>query len=1709
MKRCMIPNLHVAAARRGSTLVIVIAMLGLLSFMGTVFYLFAIQERSAAESFSEAAKTTSDNTDDPFPFALEQLLIGPRDYQKFSILSDVTGSRRHSIVRNLVGPDLTLHTGAGVRVMYDTGTQLPIVDNDYDLAADGTGANNLLDFVDSIAAWGAGPGAVNESVLAAARDIDVIPAPDVDYTAPDINSLFLALKGWAIRDNGASATPRFERIPIIIPSFFRPQYLKSSVLNSDAATAQDVPTDSDWYDAATHPEYQARSFRPHPEHVGGYDASGNTVYRFLEATRDSAILPTAGAFLFAVDDANAATTFGHLGVWTGHAPDDFELDSDNDGDLIKEGIWLDLQAPVQETSGGRLYVTLYSFTIYDLDGLLDLNVVGNLAQLPRDGTIDASMFGGANLLGSLPLSNSNLGLGPNEINPLYAMLPDSPESDVASPYIQWYGVNPSNNLEQANMEWLWSLTGRMENDGTDWTALYPGRWGDSNATIYHKTSASSTVDTLPRPGVASGLTDAGSTSGPSFANNDGTDDNQDSLEGIASTFTGVLRGFVHPIDFAGTGLNRQDSAFGYATPDFRLPAMLTDLAGRPETWLAYAGYSAVGYLSASPLGDSQYSPGRNGTYGDADDLSVSQFFDPLFEDPLEVIMDLDLSLRPHDNLFSVQDLLIGHLVETDEPADINTRLRDVMPSTFASASVAPATEPDRSDRFTTLSNSFRQVPFLAQPNGPRFWEWTADGDGDNIMEFPPQYGTVNEYSAADPFRPEVRRALTIEIGEQYEALGQLLLSANHILDVNRTVAPPAEGTTQYLTHIEQFGLQFRKPIEHPTTTSAASVTGALPTVQPSFPPNDATDQEFWARRDRQKLARDIYVLLYTLGGAEVSGGSIVDYTDDNSNRTHYSEERLRQMAQFAVNMVDAMDTDNVITRFEYDKNLNDGWGLDDLPWTSNDAAATTETTTATDVNGNGLYPEDAINRGVVYGVEAQQLAFSEVLAVHSPDFTPPSLSDDAATIFNDTDGDRHILHVELQNMLPMPVDLASTATGTTNEDQGVWRLARFDRAGASTDVQTAAPTETLTLMNGNGQLAGGDRFTVATAGLDGTPTSADPLGFGTADFYMDADTDSNFNLISPDVASGTIISGATPTPLTNLDLIHTSHDTRWLLSGNSTDRGQFLNAMQAYVGNDDYGITATTGANGARRGFDLVLQRRQNPNLPLQPLTENPWVEVDRVKAEFVELYDITGASAVLTLTSVKSLERHEPLNASELVDSPVTGVGEYTVANDANPDTDRLNTIGSNPYPAVGNGSGLNSLTDDGTGTGVFELWQAHFDREYASAGELLNLPIVGPKLLTRSLDRMRYPGFEQSMVTPGTVPPVGIPDPDLITGAAGMFLQPELPGVSSTAEKNAWYRLMQFVEVPSRVNRMLGNYLNLQRVPGKLNLNMIRHREVYAGLIDDLTISDVPTLLDIAENPVTNGLADGPFLVSSTLDGDDATPGLGVGTTRDRWLEFVNERDGYVSCAQDTTAFQIWLPATPNSRPFRSLGYTTGVAGAAGSANDIDIDSTILRRLALDLPANGQFNAAGEGSSLDVNPVAGGATTDQTNRHWLEPGERDFHQNPNSVTNGGTANMVHRHQFLSKIMNNTTTVSNCFIVFGTAAYFEAVIENGVARVGGRMGLDLDNDLDEQNDAGWEKRAVFVIDRTETFNGYDPGANEFEWERLVKHRLDLESDGQ
>ena len=113
---------------------------------------------------------------------------------------------------------------------------------------------------------------------------------------------------------------------------------------------------------------------------------------------------------------------GDLGQW----------DVDNDGDGVPDSNWVDLGMPVRTTSDGRQYKPLFAILCNDLDGRLNLNAHGSLAQCNANasyyGTVTADTrplasnpyeFAGGVFAGTLPRGQ---GWGPAEINlrPLFA-----------------------------------------------------------------------------------------------------------------------------------------------------------------------------------------------------------------------------------------------------------------------------------------------------------------------------------------------------------------------------------------------------------------------------------------------------------------------------------------------------------------------------------------------------------------------------------------------------------------------------------------------------------------------------------------------------------------------------------------------------------------------------------------------------------------------------------------------------------------------------------------------------------------------------------------------------------------------------------------------------------------------------------------------------------------------------------------------------------------------------------------------------------------------------------------------------------------------------------------------------------------------------------------------------------------------------------------
>ncbi len=125
--------------------------------------------------------------------------------------------------------------------------------------------------------------------------------------------------------------------------------------------------------------------------------------------------PMHGSF----NGSNTAFNAAWSGVLAGSTN---RWDVDNDGDGIADSIWVDLGFPARSSPGGRMVKPLFAILCVDLDGRLNVNAHGSLAQVNQDpwGTIGNYYAMPAPSTGqqfaSGALSFRGQGYGPAEVN---------------------------------------------------------------------------------------------------------------------------------------------------------------------------------------------------------------------------------------------------------------------------------------------------------------------------------------------------------------------------------------------------------------------------------------------------------------------------------------------------------------------------------------------------------------------------------------------------------------------------------------------------------------------------------------------------------------------------------------------------------------------------------------------------------------------------------------------------------------------------------------------------------------------------------------------------------------------------------------------------------------------------------------------------------------------------------------------------------------------------------------------------------------------------------------------------------------------------------------------------------------------------------------------------------------------------------------------
>jgi hypothetical protein len=384
---------------------------------------------------------------------------------------------------------------------------------------------------------------------------------------------------------------------------------------------------------------------------------------------------------------------------------------------------------------------------------------------------------------------------------------------------------------------------------------------------------------------------------------------------------------------------------------------------------------------------------------------------------------------------------------------------------------------------------------------------------------------------------------------------------------------------------------------------------------------------------------------------------------------------------------------------------------------------------------------------------------------------------------------------------------------------------------------------------------------------------------------------------------------------------------------------------------------------------------------------------------------------------------------------------------------------------------------------TPLWTLWQPHFDRDFASVMELLSIPLYGPGTLTQSLapkDTTNNNLTLNNLVVENPLPPTAggnyLP---LIAQAKffrpqhpanyGQFTPPTPP--PQPQYDNRWHRIFELLEVPTRENLQVENYLQsnfpwlspsgVQRAPARMNINCLRYAENMFALLDD------PSAFSLSS---AGYMADGAY-----MDFHESA-------TRNWWQQLLNARDGadpVISTQLGTTAY---VAGSPAARPFKSFSaieqttnpYNYGASALVAPSSPLptSVDDTLLRTLPLD---------AGAGNL-------------EKRRLFEARAAADF------ASSGGTNSVDYytRQRLLAKISGNTTNRSNVFLVWISVGFFEGyqpdpVNNPGVVQIGAQM-------TDQK-----VRRGFFLVDRTLLEDAWSPTMGTYDFRKFVQYRKTLQ----
>ena len=601
--------------RGGAVIIVVLALLSLMIFLGVFFFEFVQEEQLAAGNYA-ANPWDVLNPDRYFDSAEKTIIVGPDATHTLGALSARSQGAYHSMVAHTTGglnygtngqlqpTDVLPHNGHGITtILGDTngdGMAAPWSDansdNNFDLSegdyvlfdmdGDGVGDATLypMDATDFPTESGLPMFAINYSPPAQLdpsadtfSQTTSLPAyqPDVEYTYPDINNLFLAY------DTIDPTTGR----RILVPSFHRPDLFSS---RRQTGNFSDLYTSAGTMRLVMRPH----SGNLHPD--GATYIFPNAAFQAQSGNTSRLIQP----FPFTVDSDNDGT-INEMGIYSAATGGEngYDLDVDLNGDGKPDGIWIHLGHDLVDLPDGRQFVPLYSFYILDGDAQINLNTAGNMQGYFVNGAVYNTP-----MPTPTPFSVSHTGTSASEINPMRALtgnpllLSASQLALAQAEHAFSFGfpVNSAQSVStMANMETAFLTVGRPTSQTG---ARLTGRYGDENLVG---------TATYPRPGITGYDDDldsylTGNTPGSRYQG--GKERTQNLYDprgnnGTPGTISNLLTPNAgHPIAPLGTGGNV------YATTGMTVgqQSVVAAVPGSPVIWPQYPnGFEAFDTLGTT------------------------------------------------------------------------------------------------------------------------------------------------------------------------------------------------------------------------------------------------------------------------------------------------------------------------------------------------------------------------------------------------------------------------------------------------------------------------------------------------------------------------------------------------------------------------------------------------------------------------------------------------------------------------------------------------------------------------------------------------------------------------------------------------------------------------------------------------------------------------------------------------------------------------------------------------------------------------------------------------------------------------------------------------------------------------------------------------------------------------------------------------------